>query len=1350
MTNSHVSNAFSRTYSAVAFFASVFIILGTTFAPMTALAAGEVSTDLPSGETQTDATLNATVGATNADDASFWVSASSGIDTSNPFAIPSGVCSTPTVGGTVLAGASFSKLLSSNSIGPVCGISITPGTTYYYVAWVNIGGTWYPGAEQSVTTAPVPHTDVYVDEAAGNDSNDGSMGSPFATIQHGYDIVDAGGTVHVATGTYEQGSSQVSVSKSVTFEGPNAATSPNGGSRVAEAIIHGSASGSTATFNVTSSSVNVAIRGFEFENMGASVRSDAQGATIELSKNIFTGAFADGMGFDNPNLTVDDNLFTSVDTPNSDLIQLWVSGGPLGSVSFTNNYFTSVTSDGGLNLSDVSGTISGNHFDGVQYYGVLLAGAPNLTINDNVFNNITNPDSGTSDTWGSGIRLYDGSTATANIHDNTFSNSYLGVAVKPTADASGISLQDNSFSGNGMNVRHKGTNTLDATPNYWGVNDLAGVTATIDGSGTTDYKPWYLDSVGGTLSNVTTITSFDIVSPSVTGAVNNGAHTVTLVLPSGTDASSLTPTIVFTGSSVLPNTGVANDFSSSPLTYTVTSVDETVTQDYAVSTTEDQAITVDTSAPANATYGDVFGVVAHSDSGLGVAITVTGGCSGSGTDSTTVTMTSGTNDCVVHYNQSGDSLFNPAPEVTENVTTHKVELTVTASTNTKVYDGTADAAALPFFSPALISGDTPVFTESYDTKDVGTGKTLTPAGSVDDGTGGNNYNVTFVAVTTGVITKSTLLATADNQEITYGDSDPAFTYQYTGFMPGDAEGDLNTAPSCAVFVSHTDAGTYPIICFGGSDNNYSFTYHTGSLVVDKKALTGHVVADDKTYDGTDAATFSYGALDGIVGGDDVSMTGGTATFSDKNVHTNKTVTVNGLTLTGSSAHNYTVNSTATDDANITEKNLTATVSGIDSKVYDGNTNATVTLSTDALGGDDVTPHYTHASYDDANVGTTHVVTATGVSITGSDALNYNLLSNTSVSGATGVITVKSVNVEADAKSKVYANPSNPDPALTYDADALIGADTYSGALVRDAGENAGTYEINQGTLTAGSNYSINYTGADFTIDKADQNISFGSLSDKNYGDADFMVSASVDSDVDGLSVYFTASGACTVTGTTVHLTTKGDCTITAHQDGNSNWNAASTVEQTFTVYDVTGPVITLMGGATMSINQGTVFVDPGYTATDDVDGDVTANVVVAGSVNVNHFGDYVLTYDVMDAEGNAATQVTRTVTVVHVVHSVGGGGGGRPIPSDVGEVLGASSFNFTIDLHYGSTGDDVIELQKILIKDGFLHIDAPTGWFGPLTEAAVKLYQAAHGIITTGYVGPLTRAALNAEEAAMP
>jgi hypothetical protein len=77
-------------------------------------------------------------------------------------------------------------------------------------------------------------------------------------------------------------------------------------------------------------------------------------------------------------------------------------------------------------------------------------------------------------------------------------------------------------------------------------------------------------------------------------------------------------------------------------------------------------------------------------------------------------------------------------------------------------------------------------------------------------------------------------------------------------------------------------------------------------------------------------------------------------------------------------------------------------------------------------------------------------------------------------------------------------------------------------------------------------------------------------------------------------------------------------------------------------------------------------------------------------------------------------------------------------------VLGESRFKFLYNLRYNSRRDpDVTELHKVLIAAGYLRIAKPTGWFGPLTFAAVRQYQAAHGVPPTGFVGVLTRHELN-------
>ena len=80
-----------------------------------------------------------------------------------------------------------------------------------------------------------------------------------------------------------------------------------------------------------------------------------------------------------------------------------------------------------------------------------------------------------------------------------------------------------------------------------------------------------------------------------------------------------------------------------------------------------------------------------------------------------------------------------------------------------------------------------------------------------------------------------------------------------------------------------------------------------------------------------------------------------------------------------------------------------------------------------------------------------------------------------------------------------------------------------------------------------------------------QTITFDLIEAKAIGDSDFVISARASS---GLPISFTATGDCTVTGITVHLTKAGTCSITASQAGDSSYNIAQSVTQTFLIEDV--------------------------------------------------------------------------------------------------------------------------------------------------------------------------------------
>lgn len=83
-----------------------------------------------------------------------------------------------------------------------------------------------------------------------------------------------------------------------------------------------------------------------------------------------------------------------------------------------------------------------------------------------------------------------------------------------------------------------------------------------------------------------------------------------------------------------------------------------------------------------------------------------------------------------------------------------------------------------------------------------------------------------------------------------------------------------------------------------------------------------------------------------------------------------------------------------------------------------------------------------------------------------------------------------------------------------------------------------------------------------------------------------------------------------------------------------------------------------------------------------------------------------------------------------------------PQPASSSVASSAVVFHFTRFLTVGSVGADVRELQKRLVAENLLKV-APTGKFGALTKAAVKLFQKKNDLPAVGYVGPATRNLLN-------
>lgn len=110
----------------------------------------------------------------------------------------------------------------------------------------------------------------------------------------------------------------------------------------------------------------------------------------------------------------------------------------------------------------------------------------------------------------------------------------------------------------------------------------------------------------------------------------------------------------------------------------------------------------------------------------------------------------------------------------------------------------------------------------------------------------------------------------------------------------------------------------------------------------------------------------------------------------------------------------------------------------------------------------------------------------------------------------------------------------------------------------------------------------------------------------------------------------------------VKITTKDG--IISYSVKDSSGNTAE-ITRTITKEDKIAPTITLEGNKTITLYLGNTWKEPGYTATDNCDNDITNNVVKSGTVNPNKLGTYKITYTVKDMTGNQAV-VERTVKVI--------------------------------------------------------------------------------------------------------
>jgi filamentous hemagglutinin family protein len=330
-------------------------------------------------------------------------------------------------------------------------------------------------------------------------------------------------------------------------------------------------------------------------------------------------------------------------------------------------------------------------------------------------------------------------------------------------------------------------------------------------------------------------------------------------------------------------------------------------------------------------------------------------------------------------------------------------ITVTAVTDTKVYDRTTSSSVVPVItSGSLAAGDTVVWTQTFNSRNAGVGKTLTPSGTVSDGNRGRNYSVTFVKDATGVIDPKPLTVTgitAINRE--YDGTTDATLNTVSAALSGVLSGDsvtLNKGGAIGAFIDeNAGAGktvTISGLTIGGGTSNYTLVQPATIADVTQRPITVTAAADTKIYDGTVASAGMPSITAGsLVPGDTAAWI---QVFDSKNAGSGKALVPSGTVSDGNAGNNYSV--TFVEDATgiIDPKPITVTGITAFSKIYDGTTD--VGLYTDAAGtvgvmpGDDLNLITGGAKgvFDNADIGTGKTVTVSGIMLGGADSGNYAL------------------------------------------------------------------------------------------------------------------------------------------------------------------------------------------------------------------------------------------------------------------------------------------------------------------------------------------------------------------------
>ena len=600
--------------------------------------------------------------------------------------------------------------------------------------------------------------------------------------------------------------------------------------------------------------------------------------------------------------------------------------------------------------------------------------------------------------------------------------------------------------------------------------------------------------------------------------------------------------------------------------------------------------------------------------------------------------------------------------------------------NDKTYDSTTGATISNYGSLAsggVVGSDNVVLnhagvTATFDNANAGTTHTVTTSGYALNSGNGNgdasNYSLTQPATGANVtINKASLTITSANQNQTYGFGGNSAalnggSYGVAGTLYGtdSVTGVTFLTNDTTSSSGNYKAGTYTLTASnaaGSGLSNYNIAYTTNNtgLLVNQAVLTVTGLAlNAKTYDSSTDATSSisnYGSLAaGVIGADSVSLNHSavTATFDNANASTTHVVSTAGYALNSGNgngdASNYIITQPVTA-ANVTINPAALTVTADNRTKGYGDTDPTFTYTTNGLKGSDSSASVLSGGLTrDAgeNVGN-YNITQGALSANSNYTLTY-------VPGTLAITTAHIAAVIADNQTMTYGSAA---PLLTYNFSGLVNGDNvsvFTGGLATTAtsSSNVGTYAITLGTLSAGANYTIDFTGGHVSVTPATLTVAASAGQHKTYGAVDPTLTYSYNGLVNGDQSTIITGGLTRAAGEAV---ANGPYAInlgTLSAGGNYTINYTGS---TFAI-NAANLTITATGGVSQtygSVNLGTTgFTTNGLQNGENI-GAVTLTAVDTHSNGVSGSGNFnVGNYNI---QGSAATGGSFTASNYNITYA---------------------------------------------------------------------------------------------------